>query len=152
MSEGGTKGQGEKGRESLQTWGKREESEKKGINKEGEWEQSNREMLRSRSQNCPLILMFILSILAGVPSPQPHTASVAHSHWLCGSLEDKTVIKRDGNNTKESLWPESQTNCCFHPSSLSHSIVSKHEFAPSSQSCWLRFFYGPSMRENKLHW
>lgn len=105
-----------------------------------EREQSAEQMLRSRSQNCPLILMFILSIVAGVPGPQPRTASVVRSHWLCGSLEDKTIMKLDGNNTKESLWADSQTHCCFHPSSLSYAFVSKHKFAPSSLSCWLRFF------------
>lgn len=79
---------------------------------------------RSGSQNCPLILMFILSEAAGVPGPQPRTAALARSHWLCGSLKDKTVMKLDGNDTKESLRPDSQTNCSSHPSAvaLSHNI------------------------------
>lgn len=51
-----------------------------------------------------VILMFYLSEVAGVPgSTTSRCSALARSHWLRGSLEDKTVMKLDGNNTKDSF-------------------------------------------------
>lgn len=53
--------------------------------------------------------MFILSEVAGVQGPQPHSASLASSHWLFGSPRDKTVMKPNGNNTSLQRKPVGQT-------------------------------------------
>lgn len=104
-------------------------------------ERSDCETLTIRGQNCALILMFILSEVAGVPGPQPRTAP-AHSHWLCSLPRDKTVMKRDGKNTDHQRRPLArQPDPTVAPSLLPRlPFVSQHKFAPSSLSCWLCLF------------
>lgn len=71
--------------------------EERGINQQGiRKSKATGKTLRGGSQNCALILMFILSEAAGVPCPPPRAASLARPRWLCGSPRDKTVIKPDG--------------------------------------------------------
>lgn len=91
------------------------------INREGRLEKCNCKTLRSRSQHCALILMFILSEVAGVPCPQPCKAFLARSRWLCGSPRDNTVMKPDGNNTDHQRKPSAR-NGCFYPSSLGYPL------------------------------